>query len=68
MTRLLAMYHSDRAAWLVEVKHGFAEALELARDDELQGCWAPMSRDIQRAVWGEMKPSEQARLRRACGA
>lgn len=68
MTRLLALYFNDRAAWLAEVAHGFAEALELARDDELKGCWTPMSRDIQRAVWAEMKPSEQARLRRACRA
>jgi hypothetical protein len=61
----LALYQTDRPAWLQQVAPRMARKLEAMNDNELANTWTTLARDYQRAVWGVMDQTTQSRVRKA---
>lgn len=60
----MALYRSDRQAWLAYFAPRMAKRLAGLPDDEAIRRWSGMSRDYQRALWLAMDDAQRVRVRR----
>lgn len=68
MTRELAMYRSDRPAWIALVAPQMPDVIDANTNAELAPAWRAMGRDFQRATWDQLNNEQRTRLRRVCGS
>lgn len=59
----IALYVSDRDAWLAHVAPRMADRLASATDEQIKRDWNRMTRDYQTAVWQHLDEPQRARIR-----
>lgn len=68
MTPMLALYYSDRPAWLAAVAPRMPDVVDANVDAELAVSWSLMQRDFQAATWQQLNADQRARIKRVRGA
>lgn len=60
----LALYQTDRSAWLEYAAPRMAGRIASATDEQIKGDWNRMPRDYQTAVWPHLDEAHRARIRK----
>lgn len=59
----LALYQTDRNAWLEHVAPRMARRIAETSDEQIKRDWNGMVRDYQTAVWQHLDETQRARIR-----